>query len=185
MGIYRFCKYRVGFDTDAIRRLKNLRKRLEAAADTLHPRWRQLLTIVGESQVHHFPGHPHDWGITEDGSEPVPLQRTYLKQDPYFSFEHIEESIVGDSIWGCDNPRWLPQRDAIAQAYATFVRALCNQQQSDDSRVKACFCFPSLFGCVKRRAPPVQIFRAREGKNNGLVALTSFDRGVLLVKLSV
>lgn len=36
MGIYRFCKYRVGFDKDAMRRLKNLKNRLEVAADTLH-----------------------------------------------------------------------------------------------------------------------------------------------------
>ena len=55
MGIYRFCKYRVGFDKDAMRRLRNLRKRLEVAADTLHPHWRQLLAIVGVTfTVHVF-----------------------------------------------------------------------------------------------------------------------------------
>ena len=181
MGIYRFCKYRVGFDQDAMRRLRNLRQRLEVAADTLHPHWRQLLTIVGESQVLQYPGHAHDWVVFEDGSDPVHLRKTY--QDPYFSFEHIEESVIDDSVWGCDDPRWMPQRDAVAKANGAYVCALCGQQQSDDPMLNSCFCFPSLFGCTARKPPPVQIYRTPEGKNNGLVALTSFDRGAAIGEL--
>jgi ATP-dependent RNA helicase DDX49/DBP8 len=182
MGIYRFCKYRVGFDQDAMRRLRNLRKRLEVAADTLHPHWRQLLTIVGESQALQYPGHAHDWVVFEDGSDPIHLRKTY-QQDPYFSFEHIDESVVDDSEWGCDDPRWMPQRDAVAKANGSYTCALCGQQQSDDPKLNSCFCFPSLFGCTARKPPPVQIYRTPDGKNNGLVALTSFDRGAAIGEL--
>jgi hypothetical protein len=35
MGIYRFCKYRIGFDRDSMQRLRSLRPALEVAADTL------------------------------------------------------------------------------------------------------------------------------------------------------
>lgn len=183
MGIYRFCKYRVGFDKDAMRRLRNLQKRLEVAADTLHPHWRQLLAIVGESPTLKYPGHPHEWVVYEDGTEPVPLSQTYRAHDPYFNFEHIEESIIDGTVWGCEDPRWMPQRSAVAKAQGTFICALCDQQQSDDPKLNSCFCFPSLFGCTKRRPPPVQIYRTPDGKNNGLVALTSFDRGVAIGEL--
>lgn len=36
-GIYRFCKYRIGFDQDAITKLQNLQSRFEVAADTIQP----------------------------------------------------------------------------------------------------------------------------------------------------
>ncbi|KAG7106694.1 SET domain-containing protein like [Verticillium longisporum] len=49
MGLYRFCKYRVGFTPESMARLRALRPRIEVAADTLHPTWRQLLMIVGET----------------------------------------------------------------------------------------------------------------------------------------
>lgn len=183
MGIYRFCKYRVGFDKDAMRRLRNLRKRLEVATDTLHPHWRQLLAIVGESPTLKYPGHPHEWVVYEDGTEPTPLSQTYRAHDPYFNFEHIEESIVDGTVWGCEDPRWMPQRNTVARAQGTFICELCDQQQSDDPKLNSCFCFPSLFGCIKRRPPPVQIYRTPDGKNNGLVALTSFDRGTAIGEL--
>ena len=40
LGIYRFCKYRVGFDDEAMGRLKSLASRFEVAADTIQPHWR-------------------------------------------------------------------------------------------------------------------------------------------------
>lgn len=180
MGIYRFCKYRVGFDQNAMRRLRNLRKRLEVAADTLHPHWRQLLAIVGKSQMLQYPGHPHEWVVFEDGSNPVPLRQTYQDPGRYFVFEHIDESIVDESVWGCEDPRWIPQPNSIARTNGQYICASCGEQQSDDPKSNACFCFPSLFGCVKRRPPPIQVYRTSDGKNNGLVALTSFERGVAI-----
>lgn len=183
MGIYRFCKYRVGFDKEAMRRLRYLRKRLEVAADTLHPHWRQLLTIVGDSEALKYPGHPHEWVVNEDGSDPMPLRQTYLHHDPFFSFEHIDESIVDESVWGCEDPRWMPQQNAVTRANGIFLCALCNEQQSDEPKENSCFCFPSLFGCVKRKSPPIQVYRTAEGKNNGLTALTSFERGAAVGEL--
>jgi ATP-dependent RNA helicase DDX49/DBP8 len=183
MGIYRFCKYRVGFDKEAMRRLRNLRNRLEVAADTLHPHWRQLLAIVGEPHSPLYPGHPHEWVVFEDGSDPVPLRETYQHHDPFFSFEHIEESIVDDSVWGCDDPRWMPQDNTMSRLNGVYVCTLCNEHQSDEPQSNACFCFPSLFGCVKRKPPPIQVYRTPDGKNNGLLALTAFDRGTAVGEL--
>lgn len=183
MGIYRFCKYRVGFDKDAIRRLRNLRKRLEVAADTLHPHWRQLLAIVGESSTLQYPGHPHEWVVFEDGTDPVPLRQTYLDHNRYFAFEHIDESIIDESVWGCEDPRWMPQPSSVARINGQYICASCGEQQSDDPKANACFCFPSLFGCVKRKPPPIQVFRTPDGKNNGLLALTSFERGTAIGEL--
>ncbi|KAH7382341.1 SET domain-containing protein [Pyrenochaeta sp. MPI-SDFR-AT-0127] len=177
MGIYRFCKYRVGFDNDAMRRLRNIRKRLEVAADTLHPHWRKLLAVVGESPTPQYPGHPHEWVVFEDGSDPVPLRQTYELQDPYFAFEHIEESVIDESVWGCEDPRWTPQPNSVTKTSGIYMCTLCGKQQSDDTKVNSCFCFPSLFGCVKRKPSPVQVYRTPDGKNNGLLALTSFERG--------
>lgn len=183
MGIYRFCKYRVGFDKDAMRRLRNMRKRLEVAADTLHPHWRQLLSIVGESQQLQYPGHPHEWVVFEDGSNPVPLRQTYQHDDPYFTFEHIEESLIDNQAWGCEDPRWMPQSDVLARTSGIHICSLCGEQQSDDAKINSCFCFPSLFGCVKRKPAPVQVYRTSDGKNNGLVALTAFERGAAVGEL--
>ena len=183
MGIYRFCKYRVGFDKDAMRRLRNLRKRLEVAADTLHPHWRQLLAIVGESPTLQYSGHPHEWVVFDDGTDPVPLRQTYLELNRYFNFEHIDESIIDESVWGCEDPRWMPQPNSIARINGQYICASCGEQQSDDPKANACFCFPSLFGCVKRKPPPIQVFRTPDGKNNGLLALTSFERGAAIGEL--
>ncbi|KAF2680326.1 DEAD-domain-containing protein [Lentithecium fluviatile CBS 122367] len=178
MGIYRFCKYRVDFDRDAMRRLQELRKRLEVAADTLHPNWRQILSIIGESTHLQYHGHPHDWVVFEDGRDPVPLRSTYLQQDPYFDFEHLDESIIDKSVWGCEDPRWVPQpSNTVARTNGRYICAACNEQQSDDPKLNACYCFPRLFGCVKRGIPPVQIYRTPSGRNNGLKALVAFERG--------
>jgi|SRR5690242_2718621 len=183
MGIYRFCKYRVGFDNDAMKRLRKLRKRLEVAADTLHPNWRQLLAIVGEPSPLQYPGHPHEWVVFEDGTDPIPLQQTYLDRNRYFAFEHIDESIIDESAWGCEDPRWVPQNDTIARMNGQFICTSCGEKQSDNPKLNACFCFPSLFGCVKRKPAPVQVFRTPDGKNNGLLALTSFERGAAIGEL--
>ncbi|PSN67928.1 DEAD-domain-containing protein [Corynespora cassiicola Philippines] len=177
MGIYRFCKYRVGFDKEAMRRLQNLRKRLEVAADTLHPNWRQILSIIGEPSRIQYTGHPHDWVVSDDGSDPVTLRSTYMQWDPYFNFEHLDESTIDESAWGCDDPRWIPQTNALARSNGTFICAACGEQQSDDPKKNACYCFPKLFGCVKRSPPPVQVYRTADGRNNGLVALTPYERG--------
>jgi ATP-dependent RNA helicase DDX49/DBP8 len=179
MGIYRFCKYRVEFNQDAMKRLRNLRKRFEVAADTLHPNWRQILSVVGVPSRVDYTGHPHDWVVFEDGSDPVPLRSTYLQQDPYFDFEQLDESVIDESAWGCDDPRWIPRPNAI-QTSGTFVCATCGEQQSDNPGLNSCYCFPNLFGCVKRRPPPVQVFRTTDSRNNGLVALAPFERGAAI-----
>ncbi|PVH96778.1 SET domain-containing protein [Periconia macrospinosa] len=181
MGIYRFCKYRVEFNKDAMRRLQNLRKRLEVGADTLHPNWRRILSIVGVSCQNEYTGHPHDWVVFEDGRDPVSLRSTYLDQDAYFDFEQIEESVIDERVWGCEDPRWIPQPpNAVVRAQAGYNCAVCGEQQSDDPRQNACSCFPRLFGCLKRVSPPVQIYRTCNGKNNGLQALVPFERGAAI-----
>lgn len=177
MGLYRFCKYRVEFSKNAMKHLQSLRKRFEVAADTLHPDWRQILTIVGMPSRLQYTGHPHDWVVFEDGSDPVPLRSTYTQQDPYFRFEQLEESVIDESVWGCDDPRWVPQPKSITQTSDTYICAACGEQQSDESGLNSCYCFPSLFGCVKRRPPPVQIYRTADSRNNGLLALAPFERG--------
>ncbi|KAF2637272.1 DEAD-domain-containing protein [Massarina eburnea CBS 473.64] len=181
MGIYRFCKYRVDFDKDAMRRLQNLRKRLEVAADTLHPNWRQILSVIGVSCRIEYPGHPHDWVVFEDGKDPVPLRSTYVQQDPYFDFEQLDESIIDESVWRSEDPRWIPPpSNAVARNQGRFVCTICDEQQSDDPKLNACYCFPKLFGCVKRSPPPVQVYRTPDGRNNGLIALVPFERGAAI-----
>ncbi|KAI1497607.1 hypothetical protein F5X99DRAFT_421235 [Biscogniauxia marginata] len=175
MGIYRFCKYRIGFDRESMQRLSNLRPALEVAADTMHPNWRQLLSIVGEPPQRIYHGHPHDWVIFLDGSRPTPLRTTYLQWDPYFSFRHIEECLVDERTWGCDDPRWTPPTDAVARA--SSLCETCEKNQSDDPKLNCCFCFPSLFGCARTNPSPVQVFRTPNGRSNGLLALCAFERG--------
>ncbi|EAQ90350.1 hypothetical protein CHGG_02285 [Chaetomium globosum CBS 148.51] len=190
MGIYRFCKYRVGFDADSMQTLQTLRPRLEVAADTLHPNWRRLLAVVGEPTERRFTGHPHDWVVFPCGaavSDPIPLRSTYLGRDPLFSFEHLDESIVDVHAWGGDDPRYVPPlpptttTTTTAATYprptSTYTCRTCHQVQSDDPKLNNCFCFPSLFGSGPRAASPVQIFRTSNGRNNGLQALVPFERG--------
>lgn len=139
MGIYRFCKYRVDFDKDAMRRLQNLRKRLEVGADTLHPNWRQILSVIGLSGTPVYTGHPHDWVVYDDGRDPVSLRSTYLEQDAYFDFEQIDESVIDERVWGCEDPRWIPQPPStIVRAQGSYNCAVCGEQQSEDPRLNVC-----------------------------------------------
>ncbi|KAF2451451.1 SET domain-containing protein [Karstenula rhodostoma CBS 690.94] len=177
MGIYRFCKYRVEFTREAMKRLQNLRPQFEVAADTLHPHWRGLLAIIGESSKLQYAGHPHDWVVSEDGALPVPLRSTYLDRESYFEFEQLEESVIDEREWRGEDPRWVPQSNAVVRASGTYVCAVCDQNQSDEPALNSCYCFPNLFGCVKRKPPPVQIYRTNNGQNNGLLALAPFERG--------
>ncbi|KAJ4301461.1 putative RNA helicase [Kalmusia sp. IMI 367209] len=176
MGIYRFCKYRVEFTREAMKRLQILRPRFEVVADTLHPSWRQLLSIVGVSSRLQYVGHPHDWVVSEDGSPPVPLRSLCIEQDPYFEFEQLEESIIDQRAWRGDDPRWVPQPKVAVQSNG-YTCAVCGEKQSEEAESNSCYCFPNLFGCVKRRSPPVQVYRTQNGRNNGLLALTPFERG--------
>jgi hypothetical protein len=148
MGLYRFCKYRVGFTPEAMARLRALRPRIEVAADTLHPTWRQLLVIVGESPQRRFCGHPHDWVVRQDGSDPVPLRSTYLEHDPFFSFEHLEGgSVIDADAWGPDDdPRWVPPPNPAACVTGAHICHSCGQEQSEDPKANSCYCFPTLFG---------------------------------------
>ncbi|KAM0351266.1 hypothetical protein ACHAP4_009405 [Fusarium culmorum] len=178
MGLYRLCKYRVDFDKDKFSRARTLGKRMEVAADTLHTNWRQLLAIVGESTEPRFAGHPHDWVVQQDGSDPVPLRSTYLAYDYNFTFEHLDESVIDTSSWGADDPRWTPPSTALCVS-GVNICDLCNEVQSNESTVNACKCFPNLFG-VPRLPIAVQVFRTSNGRNNGLQALVSFERGTAI-----
>lgn len=178
MGIYRFCKYRIGFDKDSMQRLRNLRPAIEVASDTLHPNWRQLLTAIGEPSKQLYRGHPHDYVICLDGSPPVPLRSTYLQWDPNFSYQHIDEPVIDEHAWGCDDPRWMPPTTSISgEPSALPLCDTCGKEQSDDPKQNSCFCFPTLFGAAKPLPPPVLIFRTADGRNNGLMALCAFERG--------
>lgn len=176
-GIYRFCKYRIGFDKDSMQRLGNMRPALEVAADTLHPRWRQLLTVVGDSSQRVFDGHAHDWVVFLDGSYPVPLSTTYLQWDPNFSYRQIEEPVVDEVAWGCDDPRWTPPSDVTVGAASMPICETCGKDQSDEPQRNCCYCFPTLFGCVRVSPSPVLVFRTPNGRNNGLLAVCAFERG--------
>ncbi|KAI0967461.1 hypothetical protein F4678DRAFT_475182 [Xylaria arbuscula] len=178
MGIYRFCKYRIGFDNESMQRLRTLRPALEVAADTMNPNWRRLLSLVGEPPKIVYSGHPHDWVICLDGSPPIPLRKTYLQWDPHFEYKHIEESIVDQAVWGGDDPRWRPpSSEALTRVSSLFVCQDCANEQSDDPKLNCCYCFPSLFGCATLIPSPVQVFRTPDGRNNGLMALCPFERG--------
>ncbi|KAG6355985.1 hypothetical protein INS49_015370 [Diaporthe citri] len=178
MGIYRFCKYRIGFDKDSMQRLRNLRPAIEVAADTLHPNWRQLLTAIGEPSKQIYRGHPHDYVICLDGSPPMPLRATYLQWDPNFSYQHIEEPVIDEHAWGCDDPRWTPPTTSSSvEPSALPLCDTCGKEQSDDPKQNCCFCFPTLFGAARPLPAPVLIFRTADGRNNGLMALCAFERG--------
>ncbi|KAM7216253.1 histone-lysine N-methyltransferase [Rhypophila decipiens] len=176
IGIYRFCKYRISFDAGSMQSLRALRPRMEVAADTLHPNWRRLLAVVGEPSEPRFTGHPHDWVVIPCGLEPVTLRSTYLGRNPLFSFEHLDESIVHVRAWGGDDPRWVLPPTASACPEAALTCRRCGQKQSEDAKLNACYCFPSLFGGT-RAVSLVQVFQTSNGRNNGLQALVPFDRG--------
>lgn len=178
MGIYRFCKYRVGFDKDSMQRLRNIRPAVEVAADTLHPNWRKLLSAVGEPCEAVYPGHPHDYVVYLDGTAPVTLSRTYLQWDSNFTYQQIDESIVDERAWAGDDPRWTPPNQSDPSAL--YMCDNCGKEQSDDPKRNACSCFPSLFGTAQPLPAPVMVFRTSNGRNNGLMALCPFERGALV-----
>ena len=187
MGIYRLCKYRIGFNTDCLRQLMAFRPRFEVAADTLHPHWRQLLAIVGERQCQaQFTGHPHDWVVYQDGSEPAHLSSTYVDREPYFHFDHLDESVIDTNAWSADDPRWIPPAfptsgpsGGSGPVVAIDRCTICGMEQSDDLKVNNCYCFPSLFGGPRSR-PPIQVFHTTNGKRNGVQALVPFARGAAI-----
>ncbi|KAF5982741.1 SET domain-containing protein [Fusarium bulbicola] len=179
MGLYRLCKYRIDFDKDKFGRARALRARMEVAADTLHRNWRQLLAIVGEPTERRFTGHPHDWVVYQDVSDPVPLRSAYLQYDPNFSFEHVDECVIDSMWWGADDPRWMPPTSRASSTANGNNCVLCDQVQSDDAVLNSCKCFPSLFSGPKL-PPAVQIFRTSNGRSNGLQALVPFERGVAI-----
>ena len=53
----------------------------------------------------------------------------------------------------------------------------CSEMQSNDPVDNACKCYPNLYGTAKPGAVPAQIFRTKDGKNNGLVACCAFEHG--------
>lgn len=170
-GIYRFCKYRLGFDEDAIDKLRCLRLRSEVAADTLQPQWRQLLSLVGESTQIHWPGHPHDWTVSKKkGEDPLPLAVTYKQWDANFTYKNLEDSIIDTDLWGDTDPRQFEKGP-------DFYCKTCSQRQSSITQENECVCFSDLYSPNPRTPTPVQIFRTDNGKNNGLIACCSFERG--------
>ena len=160
-GIYRLCKYRVGFEHNLTSRLERLRSSFEVAADTLHHEWRKLLSIIGQDSQTIYSGHPHDWVVCDAG-KPVPLKATYTQWYPDFQFTHLEDSILNQDQWGTNDPRY------VSSGGGTFCKE-CGYFQSNEVSNNECRCYPELYGGCK--APiPVQVFRTSLGKNNGLIA---------------
>ncbi|KAM3443874.1 hypothetical protein MY4824_000322 [Beauveria thailandica] len=173
LGLYRLAKYRIGLNQKGFDTLRRLKMRIEVAADTLHPHWRQLLACIGESTDRLFTGHPHDWVVSLDGSDPVPLRLTYVESDPFFTFEHLDEAIVDTQAWDGADPRYISPATVAAPIAECRV---CGQTQSNEPTKNQCYCFPSLFSGPRQPAM-VQVFRTLDGRNNGLQALTPIERG--------
>ena len=170
-GIYSTCKYRVGFDDGLLQRLKKIRASLEVAADTLHPTWRQLLTLVGARTQRRYTGHPHDW-VVDGEKDAIPLPITYHQWDPDFSFRHLDQCIL-DDCWHGGDPRRVCTGD-------TYTCSECDQRQSDDPQLNKCACFPILNPPNNNVRIPVQVARCPSGKNNGLIAHCAFERGTAI-----
>lgn len=172
-GLYRFCKYRVSFTEDTFQILRHLRHRFEVAADTLHPRWRILLSIVGGSNRPKYTGHPHDWVVNGPNDEAIPLPQTYHQWDRNFSYTHLHKSAVDEDAWGDYDPRTvIPDSDPAAHTCQN-----CHEHQSDDPTRNSCNCYPNLYGSPKAGIAPVQVYRTPDGKNNGLIACCAFEKG--------
>ncbi|KAG9231670.1 hypothetical protein BJ875DRAFT_110849 [Amylocarpus encephaloides] len=167
-GIYRFCKYRVGFGENLATRLERLQPSLEVAADTIHPEWRRLLSIIGQESQILYPGHPHDWVVCDVG-KPIPLRSTYTQWFPDFQFTHLDDSVLDQVEWGTDDPR------CMSSTRATLCNT-CGHFQSNNFSCNECRCFPELYGACKTPIP-IQVFRTPLGKNNGLIARCEFPRG--------
>jgi ATP-dependent RNA helicase DDX49/DBP8 len=168
-GIYRFCKYRMGFDDEAIAKLRSLRTRIEVAADCLQPQWRQTLSLVGVSTQRIYRGHPHDWVVSKK-RDPIPLPWTYRHLENPLIFEQIRYSVIDSSIWGTYDPRRVENGPH-------HLCALCSKPQSELAEKNECQCFADLFGPNAKSLCPVQVFNTEDGRNNGLMACCSFERG--------
>lgn len=173
MGLYRFCKYRVSFNEETFQALRALRHRFEVAADTLHPRWRHLLGIVGASTERKYTGHPHDYVIGMPNNEAVPLSITYQQWDKDFSFIHLDTCQIDEDAWGLYDPRVVH----AAHKESAHTCQICHERQSDDPPQNNCSCFPNLYPQTISHNAPVQVYRTPNGRNNGLVACLPFDRG--------
>ncbi|KAI9375784.1 hypothetical protein BJX61DRAFT_493067 [Aspergillus egyptiacus] len=173
-GVYRFCKYRTEFGDALFSRLRQIASALELAADTLHPGWRDLLTVVQQDNtqpVYH--GHPHEWVVVPDGPA-VPLASTYghLQLPNGFQYRFIDECVLDPQVFGTDDPRRVPELNPD-------ICPVCHERQSDEVEDNLCMCFPALFGGI-RTPVPVQIFQTSTGKNNGVIARCNFDRGTAI-----
>ena len=166
--LYRFCKYGLGCAPRDLGTLKRLRTRFEVAADTIHPKWRQLLSVIGEPTSCTHTGHPCDWVVSRDDA-PVLLAETYSQWTEDFHFEHLEESVRDEQAWGSIDPRTANQA-ALNGFPRHFFCEKCGLAQSNDSGANECNCFATLYGSVPRRSCPVQVFRTGNGRNNGLIA---------------
>jgi hypothetical protein len=166
MDLYRFCKYRVSFTEQSMKTLRSKRQRLEVAADTLHPSWRKMLSIIDIHSEPVYHGHPHDWVISQDHG-PIPLATTYMQWTHDFAFEHLETSVIDQAVWGQNDPRNVPMASTNDDGH--FLCERCNKVQSETTE-NQCSCFPDLFGNIRKRNCPVQIFRTTNGKNNGLMS---------------
>lgn len=179
MGVYRFCKYRGCFNDSTMRELGRLKPRFEVAADTIHPTWRQLLSVVAGPTEKRYDGHPHDW-VVRDSDPPIPLKNTYIQWDPHFHFRQLEESIIDGDAWGDVDPRAL----VIGEPGQSFLCSVCGEFQSDDPQANGCQCHPSVFG-GKRGHSPTQVFRTPDGRNNGLVAnLVSTNNLFMMISIN-
>ena len=179
-GVYRFCKYRIGFENGLTTRLRHIAPSLEVAADTLHPGWRDLLRIIDQSGPRRYTGHPHEW-VTVDTGPALPLQETYshLPLPNGFNYQFVEDCVIDQEVFRVEDPRREPGVDPD-------LCQICKEKQSDNATSNYCSCFPNLFGCV-RCPSPVQIFHTASGKNNGVVArcVCRFKAPSLLNRLSL
>lgn len=175
-GLYRFCKYRVSFSDQSMKLLRSMQQRFELAADTIHPNWRQMLTIIGENSQPKYHGHPHDWVVSRD-DDPIPLRETYLQWNPDFSFQHLQQSVVDHTKWYETDPRVVS-----AAPFEQFLCETCGKVQAETAD-NQCHCFPDLFGSGRRRFCPVQVFRTDNGRNNGLTSCCVSPSPTLNIKI--
>ncbi|KGO64372.1 hypothetical protein PITC_022710 [Penicillium italicum] len=155
---------------------KELRNRiLEAATDTLHPGWRDLLRVVSQNAFCRYAGHPHEW-VTVDTGPALPLKSTYshLKLPNGFDYQFVDDCVIDHNVFGGDDPRRRLEIDPD-------ICQLCKEQQTDDVISNRCSCFPALFGGV-RCSLPVQLYHTASGKNNGVIARCEFERGTAIAE---
>ncbi|KAF3025413.1 hypothetical protein E8E15_010088 [Penicillium rubens] len=174
-GVYRICKYRIGFDNGLMPRLRHIASSLEVAADTLHPGWRDLLRVVSQNGPCRYSGHPHEW-VTVDTGPALPLGTTYshLVLPNGFNYQFVDDCVIDQNVFGGNDPRRELGIDPN-------ICQLCKEKQTDDVVSNQCSCFPALFGGV-RYPPPVQLYNTTNGKNNGVIARCEFDRGTAIAE---